>query len=202
LDFISQHADAVGYSFVQEPKDMDNLAEEIARRASLRRGLKPLGVIAKIETERAVHNLPELIVRGAGRAAFGVMIARGDLAVEIGYLRLAEIQEEILWLCEAAHVPVIWATQVLEGFAKKGLPSRAEITDAAMSERAECVMLNKGPFIPETVSILSDILGRMQAHQWKKMSTFRALRSWNHLWQKKPSRPAGRTRLIAEGDDR
>ena len=48
------------------------------------------------------------------------MIARGDLAVELGSVRLAEIQEEILWLCEAAHVPVIWATQVLESMAKRG----------------------------------------------------------------------------------
>lgn len=63
------------------------------------------------------------------------MIARGDLAVEIGYDRLAEIQEEILWLCEAAHVPVIWATQVLESMVKQDIPSRAEITDAAMAER-------------------------------------------------------------------
>jgi len=66
------------------------------------------------------------------------MIARGDLAVECGYERLAEVQEEILWLCEAAHIPVIWATQGLESLAKSGLPSRAEITDAAMGERAEC----------------------------------------------------------------
>ena len=65
--------------------------------------------------------------------------------VEVGYERLAELQEEILWLCEAAHLPVIWATQVLEQLAKSGLPSRAEISDAAMGERAECVMVNKGP---------------------------------------------------------
>jgi Pyruvate kinase, barrel domain len=57
----------------------------------------------------------------------------------------AEVQEEILWLCEAAHLPVIWATQVLETMIKKGRPTRAEVTDAAMSVRAECVMLNKGP---------------------------------------------------------
>jgi pyruvate kinase len=63
----------------------------------------------------------------------------------VGYERLAELQEEILWLCEAAHLPVIWATQVLEQLAKSGLPSRAEISDAAMGERAECVMVNKGP---------------------------------------------------------
>ena len=61
---------------------------------------------------------------------------------------MAEVQEEILWICEAAHVPVIWATQVLETLAKEGMPSRAEITDAAMGHRAECVMLNKGPHSP------------------------------------------------------
>jgi pyruvate kinase len=61
------------------------------------------------------------------------MIARGDLAVECGFERLAEVQEEILWVSEAAHVPVIWATQVLESLAKDGQPSRAEITDAASS---------------------------------------------------------------------
>jgi pyruvate kinase len=183
LDFICRNADLVGYSFVQEAEEMDRLIDELRRRSD-RKEQNPLGVIAKIETARAVRNLPELIVRGAGRVPFGVMIARGDLAVEIGYLRIAEIQEEMLWICEAAHVPVIWATQVLQNFAKKGVPSRAEITDAAMSERAECVMLNKGPFISETISVLDEMLVRMQAHQRKKMATFRALRSWDHLWAK------------------
>ncbi len=73
------------------------------------------------------------------------MIARGDLAVEAGYERLAEMQEEILWLCEAAHLPVIWATEVLDQLARTGRPSRAEVDDAAVVQRAECVMLNKGP---------------------------------------------------------
>jgi hypothetical protein len=82
--------------------------------------------------------------RKSDTGRFGVMIAHGDLAVECGFERMAEVQEEILWICEAAHTPVIWATQVLESLAKTGMPSRAEVTDAAMSERAECVMLNKG----------------------------------------------------------
>jgi hypothetical protein len=73
------------------------------------------------------------------------------LAVECGFERLAEVQEEILWICEAAHVPVIWATQVLETLAKEGMASRAEITDAAMGHRAECVMLNKGPHVLSAV---------------------------------------------------
>jgi pyruvate kinase len=91
---------------------------------------------------------------------------------------MAEIQEEILWVCEAAHMPVVWATQVLESLAKKGLPSRAEITDAAMGERAECVMLNKGPHLCDAVTALDDILQRMQDHQIKKSAMLRRLTRW------------------------
>ena len=109
----------------------------------------------------------------------GLMIARGDLAVEIGYERLAEVQEEILWIAEAAHVPVIWATQVLETMAKTGQPSRAEVTDAAMGVRAECVMLNKGPHILEAIGLLDDILTRMARHQHKKRTMLRQLHSWH-----------------------
>ena len=109
------------------------------------------------------------------------MIARGDLAVECGYERLAEVQEEILWISEAAHVPVIWATQVLEKLAKDGVPSRAEITDAAMGERAECVMLNKGPHIVEAVRVLDSVLQRMEAHQKKKSPKLRQLHLADHF---------------------
>jgi pyruvate kinase len=100
----------------------------------------------------------------------GVMIARGDLAVECGYERTGEVQEEIMWMA------VIWATQVLETVARTGQPSRAEITDAAMAERAECVMLNKGPYVVQAVQMLDDVLRRMQAHQTKKVSLLRQLR--------------------------
>ena len=170
LDFAATHADMIGYSFVQSAEDMERLIAELAAR-----GGENLGIVAKIETRKALRNLPEIMVRGAGRHPFGVMIARGDLAVEIGYERMAEIQEEILWLCEAAHVPVIWATQVLEGLVKQNFPSRAEMTDAAMSERAECVMLNKGPFVLDAIAVLDNVVARMQAHQQKKTAQLRAL---------------------------
>jgi pyruvate kinase len=75
-------------------------------------------------------------------------------------------------------MPVVWATQVLENLAKKGMPSRAEITDAAMGERAECVMLNKGPYLCEAVAALDDILRRMQGHQTKKSAMLRKLQRW------------------------
>ncbi len=177
LDFIVTHADIVGYSFVQEIADIELLQRELEARQH-KRSHHEIALVAKIETPQAIKNLPELIVRAAGKQPFGVMIARGDLAVEIGYQRLAEIQEEILWLCEAAHVPVIWATQVLEQFVKKGVPSRAEMTDAAMAERAECVMLNKGRYQAQAVTVLDDVLKRMQEHQSKKTSQLRALHSW------------------------
>lgn len=170
LDFVVGHADAVGYSFVQSAADMRQLIQELERR-----GAADLPIIAKIETKRAVGNLPGIVLSGIGRHPLGVMIARGDLAVEIGSARLAEIQEEILWLCEAAHVPVVWATQVLETLAKKGLRSRPELTDAAMGVRAECVMLNKGPYILDALEVLDSILTRMEAHQRKKHSRLRAL---------------------------
>jgi pyruvate kinase len=171
LDFVVRHADLVGLSFVKTPQDILRLEEELAQR-----GGEHVGIILKIETRAAFEHLPALLLTALRSPPVGVMVARGDLAVELGFERLAEVQEEILWLCEAAHVPVIWATQVLEGLAKKATPSRAEVTDAAMSGRAECVMLNKGPHVVEAVRFLDDVLGRMQEHQRKKRAMLRRLR--------------------------
>ena len=170
LSFVASHADLVGLSFVHEPHDVLALQAELQRL-----GASHLGVLLKIETRRGFEQLGRILLTALRLPRAGVMIARGDLAVECGFERLAEVQEEILWVCEAAHVPVVWATQVLETLARKGLPSRAEITDAAMSERAECVMLNKGPHVGEAVRMLDGILRRMAAHQVKKTPTLRPL---------------------------
>jgi len=166
-------ADVVDISFVQDPVDIVQLHETLRRL-----GGDHLGIVLKIETRRAFERLPQLLLSAMRQPCVGVMIARGDLAVEVGYERLAELQEEILWLCEAAHLPVIWATQVLEQLAKSGLPSRAEISDAAMGERAECVMLNKGAHIEDAVVVLDDILGRMAEHHYKKNALLPQLHSW------------------------
>ena len=170
LEFIVQHADMVGLSFVRNPADIKLLQKHLKRLDA-----EKLGIVLKIETRAAFKKLPGLMFTLLHSPTVGVMIARGDLAVECGYERLAELQEEILWLAEAAHLPVIWATQVLEGLSKSGKPSRAEITDAAMGVRAECVMLNKGPHIIEAIQSLNDILHRMQSHQQKKSSMLRRL---------------------------
>jgi pyruvate kinase len=177
LPFVAAHADMVGYSFVRSPADVAALQEELARV-----GGEQLAIVLKIETRAAVDALPALLLAAMRSPSCGVMIARGDLAVECGYERLAELQEEILCLAEAAHMPVIWATQVLETLAQHGVPSRAEISDAAMGERAECVMLNKGPYIVEAVRALDDILRRMQGHQDKRSARLRPLRLARNFW--------------------
>lgn len=176
LEVVAQCADLVGLSFAQSAADIVLLRQRLKELDAAH-----LGLVIKIETRRGFEHLPEMLLAAMASPATGVMIARGDLAVECGYERLAEIQEEILWACEAAHVPVVWATQVLETLAKTGLPSRAEITDAAMSERAECVMLNKGPHILDAIRTLDDILRRMQSHQSKKRPLLRALKAWSSL---------------------
>jgi pyruvate kinase len=171
LPFVARHADMVAMSFANTARDVEQLQAELHRFAE-----RPPAIVIKIETRRGFENLPEMLLTAMRWPSCGVMIARGDLAVECGFERLAEVQEEILWICEAAHVPVIWATQVLETLAKRGMASRAEITDAAMGHRAECVMLNKGPHVGQAVRVLDDILRRMQAHQVKKRSMLRQLR--------------------------
>jgi pyruvate kinase len=175
LDFVAARADMIGYSFVQRAADIERLQRELGAR---RPDWRSIGIVAKIETPRAVANLPDIIVRAAGRQPFAVMIARGDLAVELGFERMAEIQEEILWLAEAAHVPVIWATQVLENLVRNGEPSRGEMTDAVMAARAECVMLNKGPYAVEAALVLDRLLTRMAEHQHKKTPRLRALKAF------------------------
>lgn len=170
LQFVSRNADIVGYSFVRTAEDVEHLYNELAQYNA-----EDLGVIFKIENKESFENLPEILINGMKRNNIGVMIARGDLAAEIGFERLSEVQNEILWICEAGHIPVVWATQVLENLAKTGIPTRAEVSDAALAAHAECVMLNKGPKIVDAIRVLSNILTRMEGHQFKKKNELRSL---------------------------
>lgn len=184
LAAIHELANILGFSFIKDIEDVASLqvtlreilGEEEAQRTP---------IIVKIETLQSIDHLIDIIIRAAGKNDFGIMIARGDLAVEAGFLRLSELQEEILWICEAAHIPVIWATQVLEEMVKTGIPTRAEITDATMGARAECVMLNKGDFLPEGVDLLHEVLVRAQGHQYKKSPRLRALGIAEKAWSGK-----------------
>lgn len=170
LEFAARHADMIGLSFTNGPADVRALHQHLQKL-----GHENVGAVLKIETKRGFANLPGILLEALNFPACGVMIARGDLAVECGFERMSEVQEEILWVCESAHIPVIWATQVLEGLTKRGHASRAEVTDAAMSQEAEAVMLNKGGHVIEAVEMLDDILQRMQGHHSKKRSMLRKL---------------------------
>ena len=90
LKFVASHADAVSLSFVRAPEDVRRLHLELERL-----GRPQLGVVLKIETRAGFENLPRLLLEGLSRPRLAVMIARGDLAVEVGFERLAELQEEM-----------------------------------------------------------------------------------------------------------
>jgi pyruvate kinase len=162
LEFVALNADTVNLSFVNDENDVQQLMDELIKYNT------SLGIILKIETQKGFRNLPRILLKAMQSYPIGVMIARGDLAIETGWKNFASIQEEILRICEAGHIPDVWATQVLESLAKKGVPTRSEITDAAMAQRAECVMLNKGMYIDKAVKMLDKILRRMQRFQRKK----------------------------------
>ena len=170
LAFALEHADGVAASFIHSARDVAAVAARL--EAAARPGF---GLILKLETRGAMRNLPEILFEALKHDPVGLMIARGDLAVEMSFERLAEMQEELLWFGEACHLPVIWATEVLATVAHSGVPTRAEVTDAAMSMRAECVMLNKGPHLAAAVRMLADIIRKMEKHQFKKRSLYRPL---------------------------
>lgn len=174
LPFIAQHADLVAVSFIRHAADVAHILAALEKA-----GGKDLGLILKIETRQGFENLPSILLEGMRHPKLGVMIARGDLAVEVGFERLSEVPRQILALCEAGHIPTIWATQVLESLAKTGQPSRAEITDAAAGQRADCVMLNKGPHIVQAITALDDIVNRMSEVQVKSRTLMRRIRSWD-----------------------
>lgn len=157
LPHICHYADIIGISFAQAPEDIHDLIDELDRLGKKGK----IGIVAKIETQKGVENLPLILEALIGYGHSGVMIARGDLAIEIGFENLAYLQEEILDICTAAHMPVILATQVLENKMKTNIPSRAEISDVVFAHKAECVMLNKGDYALETIKILTTILKQM-----------------------------------------
>ncbi|TRZ46197.1 pyruvate kinase [Robertkochia solimangrovi] len=163
LAFVVKHADIVNFSFVSSKQDVEDLFAKLKEYDAMQK----IGVILKIETKPAVDRLRTILLTAMQTCDVGVMIARGDLAVETGWGHMGLVQEEILAVCGAAHIPVIWATQVLENLAKKGLPSRSEITDATASLKSECVMLNKGTYINNAIQLLDQILTEMEEYRAK-----------------------------------
>ncbi len=164
LPILCELADIIGVSFVHHPMDLVKLRDYLKVLTD-----KKIGVVAKIETKASVFHLTKIMLEGLNFDSFGVMIARGDLAVEIGYEELTHVQESILRLCQAGHIPVIWATGVLDRLAKKGIPTRTELTDAYMGLRSDCIMLNKGPFITDAVKMIQNIADSVITDLYKRV---------------------------------
>lgn len=171
LEFIVNNADVVNMSFVNSSSDVEDLLNELSQYPNA----VNLGIILKIETMSAFKNIVKILVTAMKHKSVGVMIARGDLAVECGWENIGLVQKELLRICHAAHIPTVWATQVMENLAKKGVPSRAEITDAVMAQHADCVMLNKGMYITEAISLLNTILINLEKTRNDKRSFFKQI---------------------------
>ncbi len=178
LRFVAAFADVVNVSFVNSVLDVRQLIQELEKL----KATDKLGIILKIETKSGFNNLLEILLEAMRIHPVGVMIARGDLAIEVGWENIGRVQEEILSLCQSAHIPDIWATQVLENMAKRGIPSRAEITDAAMAQRAECVMLNKGEYILNAIRLLDTILKDLEPYQEKNAPMLPAMELAGGKW--------------------
>ncbi len=117
---IKQHVDFVGLSFVRSADDVRLVKRKLHKRKS------PIQVIAKIEKPEAVDKLKEIV-----EAADGIMIARGDLGVEMRVEHVPLIQKRIIELCQRLNKPVITATQMLESMTTRQTPTRAEVSDVA-----------------------------------------------------------------------
>ena len=169
-------ANIIGISFTRNGDDVHQLAEMLRQN-----NRTDIAIAAKLETFSAIRNLPEILAALIDYGSGAVMIARGDLALEVGFENLPYIQEEILDICTAAHIPVILATQVLETAMKSNIPSRAEVIDAAMASRADCIMLNKGNFTVPTIRTLKIILQNMHRVFARKQHLMDRVDFWQEI---------------------
>lgn len=156
---LAQHVDFIAVSFVREAKDIKDVKKIIKKSKS-----PHTKVIAKIEHPLALKNLNKIM-----KEADGIMIARGDLAIEIPYEEIPIIQRKIVDDCIEAGKPVIVATQMLESMVSNPFPTRAEITDIgnAVLERTDAIMLSGestiGKFPVECVKTMTKIARRVES---------------------------------------
>jgi pyruvate kinase len=161
LEFALENGvDAVSQSFVETAADI-----EAVRAAAARFGKQPF-IIAKIERADALEHFDEIL-----KATDGVMVARGDLGVEVPVEQMAVIQKQLITKARRAGKPVITATQMLESMTNSRLPTRAESTDVANAilDGTDCVMLSgesaMGRYPEEAVRMLAKIAAYTEAHR-------------------------------------
>ncbi|MCC7004618.1 pyruvate kinase [Candidatus Nomurabacteria bacterium] len=158
LEFGAKNkVDFVALSFVRKSDDILKLKNELKKLK-----FNP-AIIAKIETPQAVENIDEII-----KLSDGIMVARGDLAIEIGPEQVPLVQKEIIRKCNIAGKPVITATQVLESMIQNPIPTRAEISDVANAilDGTDAVMLSEettlGKYPVQAVSVISKVARRIE----------------------------------------
>jgi len=156
-------ADFVALSFVRTVKDVQDL------KNYMRKTNKEIPIVAKIEKPEAVKNIDEIVA-----SAYGIMIARGDLGIELPAEEVPLIQKEIINKARAQNSPVIVATQMMESMIVNARPTRAEVGDvanAAMSS-ADAVMLSAetaaGKYPIKAVKIMDKVLREIERYQWEK----------------------------------
>jgi pyruvate kinase len=157
---VKEGVDAVSQSFVERAADI-----EAVREAAAKLGSQPF-VVAKIERADALVHFDEIL-----RAADGIMVARGDLGVEVPIEEIAYTQKQLIAKANLARKPVITATQMLESMVSSRLPTRAEATDVANAilDGTDCVMLSGesavGRFPEESVMMLAKIAAFTETHR-------------------------------------
>lgn len=161
LKFALEHGvDAVSQSFVEKASDIDAV-----RKAAAGLGYNPF-IIAKIERSRALDYIHEIL-----NASDGIMIARGDLGVELPIEQMAIVQKRLMHLANMYAKPVITATQMLESMTNSPRPTRAEATDVsnAILDGTDCVMLSgesaMGAYPVESVQMLVKIAAAVEPHR-------------------------------------
>jgi pyruvate kinase len=161
LEFALKHGvDAVSQSFVESAADI-----EAVRGAAQASGRQPF-IIAKIERADALKNFDEIL-----KVTDGIMVARGDLGVEVPIEEMAILQKQIIAKTRLAGKPVITATQMLESMVSSRLPTRAEATDVANAilDGTDCIMLSgesaMGKYPEESVAMLAKIAAYTEAHR-------------------------------------
>lgn len=161
LDFALQHgANWIALSFVRKAKDVTDLKAIIGERNSY------IKVMAKIEKPEALEVIEDII-----DAADGIMIARGDLAVEVPQEKMPLIQKDIIKRCIRGAKPVVVATQMMDSMIENSNPTRAEITDVANAviDGADAVMLSgetsMGKYPTRVISIMEKILSNIEHHE-------------------------------------
>ena len=150
------HADMIGISFVRTAKDIEGVRAALSQAADSRKE-QPM-LVAKIETRSAVENLDEIV-----RVVDAVMVARGDLGIQMPFEEVPLLQKQIIATCNRSGVPVITATQMLESMTHSPLPSRAEVNDVANAvlDGTDALMLSEETAVGKhpiaTVEAMHDI---------------------------------------------